>query len=110
MRSIWALFAAELLLLCQVFRACECWSESLEWPVYKANVCDQHKEVHQRDVSWLLPDPPGLSDVVAPTPEPGPASILTTGHIRFKTKTFSCICRIKSLASWPPDPLGFVDL
>lgn len=54
-------------------------SDSLQRPVCRAHVSDQHAEVHQRDVRRLLPDPAGPSDVVAPTLKPGPASILTDG-------------------------------
>lgn len=54
--------------------------------LFTKQTSDRHEEVHQRDVSWLLPDPPGLADVVAPTLEAGPASIPTTGHVRFKNQ------------------------
>lgn len=69
----------------KLFRVFECSSDSLQWPVCKAHVSDQHEEVHQRDVRRLLPDPAGLSDVVAPTLKPGPASILMMDPISFKT-------------------------
>lgn len=67
--------AAELVRLWRVPGVFECWSESLRWPVYKGNVSDSHEEVHQRDASRLPPDPVGLSDVVAPPLNAGPAYV-----------------------------------